>query len=304
MMYNPQLDTFLKVADVGSFNKAAAELYISPPAVSSKSSSLNLRLFERTPRGLKLTKAGESLYADVKYIISYCHASVERAGQAPQEQPSVIRVGTSPMTPGQILIDMWQKIHEIEPDMKIQLVPFENTPENAKEILNHLGQNIDIVAGVYDEKSLKLWKCVGMFLSDEPVRCAVSVYHRLAQKEKLQITDLYGETFMMIHRGWNENTDCLRSDLIQNHPEIRIEDFDFFSLSVFNQCENSNSLLMCIDNWSNTHPLLKVLPVEWNYTMKFGLLHAPKPSLEVKIFLKAVQQVAKNPDLTNNNRKV
>ena len=198
------------------------------------------------------------------------------------------------MTSGQILIDMWQKIHEIVPDMKIQLVPFENTPENAKEILNHLGQNIDIVAGIYDEKSLKLWKCAGMFLSDEPVRCAVSVYHKLAQKEKLQISDLYGETFMMIHRGWNENTDHLRSDLIQNHPEIWIEDFDFFSLSIFNQCENSNSLLMCIDNWSNTHPLLKVLPVEWNYTMKFGLLHAPKPSPEVKRFLKAVQQVMQN----------
>ena len=30
-MYNPQLETFLKVADCGSFNKAAEELYISPP---------------------------------------------------------------------------------------------------------------------------------------------------------------------------------------------------------------------------------------------------------------------------------
>lgn len=30
-MYNPQLETFMKVADCGSFNKAAEELYISPP---------------------------------------------------------------------------------------------------------------------------------------------------------------------------------------------------------------------------------------------------------------------------------
>ena len=33
MMYNPQLDTFLCVAESGSFNKAAEKLYISPPAV-------------------------------------------------------------------------------------------------------------------------------------------------------------------------------------------------------------------------------------------------------------------------------
>lgn len=32
-MYNPQLDTSIKVADAGSFNKAAEEMYITPTAV-------------------------------------------------------------------------------------------------------------------------------------------------------------------------------------------------------------------------------------------------------------------------------
>ena len=32
-MYNPQIETFIKVADAGSFNKAAEELYITPTAV-------------------------------------------------------------------------------------------------------------------------------------------------------------------------------------------------------------------------------------------------------------------------------
>ena len=32
-MYNPQLETFLCVADAGSFNKAAEESYITPTAV-------------------------------------------------------------------------------------------------------------------------------------------------------------------------------------------------------------------------------------------------------------------------------
>ena len=33
LMYNPQLETFLCVAEAGSFNRAAERLYISPPAV-------------------------------------------------------------------------------------------------------------------------------------------------------------------------------------------------------------------------------------------------------------------------------
>lgn len=32
-MYNHFLDTFIKVADAGSFNKAAEELFISPNAI-------------------------------------------------------------------------------------------------------------------------------------------------------------------------------------------------------------------------------------------------------------------------------
>lgn len=72
MMYNPQLETFLCVADAGSFNKAAATLYITPTAVVKQvnllESSLGLTLFTRTHRGLVLTEAGKSLYKDSKYI--------------------------------------------------------------------------------------------------------------------------------------------------------------------------------------------------------------------------------------------
>ena len=61
-MYNPQLETFIRVADAGSFNKAAEELFISPPAVIKQinllEAQLGLTLFVRTHRGLKLTEAG------------------------------------------------------------------------------------------------------------------------------------------------------------------------------------------------------------------------------------------------------
>lgn len=86
MMYNPQLETFICVADAGSFNKAAEQLYISAPAVikqiNSLEGSLGLQLFERTHRGLSLTAAGESLYRDAKYVIKYCRESIARAENA------------------------------------------------------------------------------------------------------------------------------------------------------------------------------------------------------------------------------
>ena len=190
-MYNPQLETFIKVADAGSFNKAAEESYITPTAVIKQinllEDSLGVRLFDRSHRGLNLTKAGNSMYQDAKYIIQYCKDSVTRARNAMQEDNNVIRIGSSIMTPAQLLMELWSKVQTMCPDIKFQIVPFENTPENAKEILANLGKNIDVIGGIFDETMLKLRGCEGLELLRGKFYCAVSIHHRLAEKNKLQL---------------------------------------------------------------------------------------------------------------------
>lgn len=294
-MYNPQLETFLRVADAGSFNKAAELSYITPTAVIKQinllESDLGVKLFERTHRGLTLTKAGKSLYNDAKYVIQYCRDSVIRAKNAMQEDDNVIRIGTSPMTPAKILVELWPKIHALCPEVKFKLVPFENTPENAREILRNLGKTIDIVAGIFDDTMLNVRNCAGFEISRQPLCCAVSIHHRLADKNKLTVQDLYGENLMLMHRDWSHYVDQLRDDIWQNHSQIHIVDFDFYSVDVFNRCENSNDILMAVRAWENVHPLLKVIPVEWNHSIPYGLLHSPTPSETVKHFLSAIQTV-------------
>ena len=296
-MYNPQLETFLCVAEAGSFNKAAERLYISPPAVIKQinllEESLDLQLFERTHRGLQLTEAGKSLQQDARYVIQYCKDSVTRARNAMQESTDVIRIGTSPMTPAQVLVELWPQLQQDCPTTKFQLVPFDNTLENAREILANLGQNIDVVAGVFDETMLNLRKCDGLEISREPICCAVSIHHPLARKDKLTVQDLYGEKLMLMHREWSHYVDMLRDDLWKNHPQIQIVDFDFYDVSVFNQCENNSCVLMAVEKWRYVHPLLKILPVEWSYTIPYGLLHSRTPSPAVQRFLRAVGKVTK-----------
>lgn len=85
--------------------------------------------------------------------------------------------------------------------------------------------------------------------------------------------------------------DRLRDDIWQNHGDINIVDFDFYSVDVFNRCENSNDVLMAVQVWENVHPLLKVIPVEWDYSIPYGLLHSQTPSPTVKKFLSALQKV-------------
>ena len=196
------------------------------------------------------------------------------------------------MTPAQVLVDLWPKVQKYCPNIKFQLIPFDNTPENAREILGNLGTNIDVVAGLFDETMLALRKCSGLELSREPICCAVSIHHPLARKDSLTVQDLYGQNLMLMHRDWSHYVDLMRDDLWKNHPQIHIVDFDFYDVSVFNRCENNGDVLMTIDRWKYIHPLLKTLPVDWGYTMPYGLLHAPKPSAHVQQFLDAVGQVA------------
>lgn len=294
-MYNKHLETFIKVADLGSFSKAADKLYISSTAVIKQinllEQELGLQLLERTHRGISLTRAGRSIYGDAKYLIQYSKDSLTRANNAMQSEEKVIKIGNSLMTPSQSILVLWPKVKEYCHDIKFRIVPFENTPENAREILTNLGTNIDIVSGWFDESFLNGYGCNALKLCDEPISCALSINHPLAFNEKIKLSDLHGENVMLIRRGWNKYTDAIRDELWAEHPQINIIDIPFFNVEVFNQCESSNDVLIAFGSWQNVHPLLKIVPLEWDYTIPFGILHSPTPSEAVSEFLKAVSKV-------------
>lgn len=291
-MYNHQLDTFIKVAEKGSFSKAAEELFISPTAIIKQmnllESSLGVTLFNRTHRGLTLTRAGESLLTDARHIIQYCNESADRARTADAASKSVIRVGSSPMTPSSFLVDLWPHVQKRLPGATIKLVTFENTPENARHILANLGQDIDIVAGVFDDAFLKSRRCAGLLLERMPVRIAVPSQHPLAEHPSLAVSDLEGQEVFIIQRGWNEETDRLQ-DFIAGHVKGAIvEEFPFINLDIFNRCEEEDKLLVTIDAWKDAHPLLSLKPVDWDFALPFGVLHAPNPSERVQEVLDAI----------------
>ena len=278
MLFNSQLETFVVVADEGSFSKAAEKLFISTTAVIKQINTLeedtNIQLFQRSFKGVSLTEAGKSFYSDAKYIIKYLEDSVNRA-KTITSGDNTIKVGTSIMTPSHLLLELWPNIHNLYPNLKFKLVSFENTPENAREILLNLGKNIDIVAGIFDDTFL-----------DYRQREATEV-----SKEKITLDDLKGENFMVIKKGWSSYVDKIREDLTNNYPEINLIDFSFYNVEVFNRCESENNILLTIEYWKNVHPLLKLIPVDWDYTIPYGFLHSPNPSPQVEAFLKAVIKI-------------
>ncbi len=295
-IYNPSLDAFLLAAEEGSFNKAALALYISPPAVIKQinllEKELGVTLFHRTYRGLTLTAAGQCFYDDTKHLKELARDAITRARNASQVDAQVVSIGTSPMTPTQFFLSHWPAIHESAPELKFRLVPFENTPENAHGILTHLGRDIDIVAGIFDDGMLQYHEgCKAQELLRTPLCCAVSALHPLANKRKLAVEDLYGQHMLIMKQGWSSQVDALRVDIKAHHPQISLVDFEHYDLSIFNRCVTGQEVLLAVPEWVDVHPMIKVLPVDWDYTMPYGLFHNPAPSPAVQALLKALQTI-------------
>lgn len=298
MLYNSHLDIFIKVADCGSFNKASEQLYITPSAVIKHinilEEDLGVKLFHRSHRGLTLTDAGKSLYKDSKRIIEFSAEAERRIKEAMRKENNIIRIGSSPITPAEVLVELWPRIHAVNPDLKFQLVPYENTPENAEYHLKNMGKQMDIVAGIFDENLLRYRQCDGFKLCDEPICVAVPFTNPLSEKKILEITDLYGQKLMLMNNDSLKNIVGLHKYIKENHSRIEIIDFDFYNTSVFNYCEHNDYLLMAVSCWKNVHPLMKIIPVNWDFKIPYGLLHSPTPDKKVQSLLDILKNMVKN----------
>lgn len=295
-MVNPQLTTFIAVAESGSFTKAAEALYITPTAVMKQINALEERvgitLFTRTNHGLELTAAGRSFLQDTKYILDYSARAIEKAKEIDhKDKQQLIRIGTSIMTPAKFLLDVWAEIQRFNPYIKIELIPFENTPINSVEILKNLGKHIDIVAGLYDDNFLKERGCKAAHFYDKKLSFAVPVSHSLCSKSKIEMRDLRGQRVLLIRRNWNEYIDKLREDLTANDTEI--VDFDMFNLNAFNRAAQENIPIITVEGWEDVHPLLRIVPADWEYRIPFGILYSPTPTKQVKDFIAALQRITK-----------
>ena len=106
----PRLSTFVRVAESGSFNKAGELGNITSTAVIKQMNLLGeevgVKLFDRTHRGLRLTKAGQSFLKDVRYIQKYMGEAEKRARKAMMEEENLIRIGTSPLTPAEAFTEI------------------------------------------------------------------------------------------------------------------------------------------------------------------------------------------------------
>ena len=101
------LETFCRIADLKSFSKAADDLFLTQPTVSghilSLEQSLSLRLFDRTSREVRLTKAGEVFLKYASKILSFRKDLMNALSEFSQGIRGELSLGASTI-PGEYLL--------------------------------------------------------------------------------------------------------------------------------------------------------------------------------------------------------
>ena len=96
----PQLMVFEAVARLGSVTRAADELYLAQPTVSTQlkklSQTLDATLFEAQGRGLALTPAGRELQEVCAELFGLLERAEARIARVRNPRPEVLRIAAAP----------------------------------------------------------------------------------------------------------------------------------------------------------------------------------------------------------------
>jgi len=117
------LRTFCAAAELSSFREAADRLFITASAVSHQIKSLEdefgLKLFDRSPRAIKLTDAGQSLYDDVRPLIDELDEVTSRHRTVPQRD--VLRISVQPFFASELFVPHLPDFRRSHPHVDIQI---------------------------------------------------------------------------------------------------------------------------------------------------------------------------------------
>lgn len=291
-LFNKHLEAFILTADNGSFSKAAQQLFISSNALIKQinllEAELNLTLFIRTNHGVRLTKAGESIYRDAKRIISISKQAIETAYNINSSEDQIIRVGSSLMYPAKPIMNLWINISNQYPNIDLKIIPI----DDSVNLFDKKNKNIDLFVSLFTSHKPNGYNAVE--LTKMPVRLTLPRRHRLARKKKIKISDLTGEKLLIVKRGNTENVDLLREDLEKQNLNISFIEVPPYNLDTFNYCEKSGYPMISSDIWSEIHPMLITIPCDWKYTIPFGIVYEDHPNKIITNFISIIEDEIKN----------
>lgn len=211
-MDSEQISHFISVSEHGNFTRAAKELFISQPALSRSiqrlEEELGQPLFERKPRSVELTDAGETFLERATQILALVKES--KAEICDDGQRGRIRVAAIPTIAPYFLPELLRRFSTLRP--LATLAVYESTTDELIKKLQVGDLDIGILALPIDHRELEVEE-----LFDEELFLVLPIHHPLADQP------------------------VISPDLLEPHPFVLLDEAHCLSDNVKSYCRRNST---------------------------------------------------------------
>jgi len=189
---------FLAVSETSSFNKAAARLRVSQPALSRQlrdlEEEIGVDLLRRSPRGVTLTPEGLLFLEDVRFLLKHADESLNKIRALARGEECELRVGYLAILSREILPPGLTAFQKSMPRVRVLLQDL-----TTDEIIGRLhNSNLDLGLTIQPVGE----QTVGIefeLLRTYPLCVAVAAGHPFARLESVPLTELADQPIVALN---------------------------------------------------------------------------------------------------------
>jgi LysR family hydrogen peroxide-inducible transcriptional activator len=201
-----QLEYLVALAEEGSFTRAAERLLIAQPSLSQQIQKLEREigqpLFDRLPRGVIATEAGQRLLEHARRILSEVEDAKRQARESRDTVSGALVIGAIPTIAPYLLPEAMRAFTARFPDVRLELV--EDVTSRLLEQLDQGRLDFAIMSDAEGGRSLILEE-----IGREPLLLLLPESHRLAKRKAIAWADVHDERFLILH-----DMHCLTSQVM------------------------------------------------------------------------------------------
>lgn len=218
------------LADERHFGKAAERCFVSQPTLSAQirklEEYLGVPLVERQPKRVALTATGAKVVQRARVLLQEADAIVELAKTDRDPLAGALKLALIPTVGPYLLPHVAGRLRREVPRLKLML--YEYQTEHLLQRLRAGEIDVGILALPVQLDGLESAE-----LYDEPFTLAVPASHPLAERDRVKLEDLRGETLLLLEDGH-----CLRDqalDVCSRVPVNEAQDYRATSLETLRQ---------------------------------------------------------------------
>ena len=276
-----QVETFLTVAETGSFTKAGEKLFISSSAVAQQIGSLEAdigaRLFHRTTHGVSLTPIGRYLSEEGRLLVEKGHEIRDHIENMRFEQEHCIVLGTSMWQNCSLFFSLWGKFVSEHEQYQLRTVRIRDEFR-----LHRQGEHPDLIESVRDGEP---WQADYSFLElcTDRIVFAVPKSHPLAGLKQIDYAAMQPYTMVTAPENLSPELDRLARELSDAGMMItRAKRYDF---PLFIECGINNWIVQIPEAWTYLLPNFQILPFETDYCHRYGFFYREPVKPPLRQFL-------------------